>query len=167
MKITADRFNDLKAQVKEECLRRAYSGSVSSYGGQDYDYQLIPNEGQKIKKEHYDKIATPLNAINSNIIDNSEIGNVKISDPDLVEMESFVTILKARRISDSEGSDCKSGCTGLCYGCQTSCTGSCSGCSGTCSGSCSGCGAGCSGSCYGGCSGGCGGCNGTCYSGGN
>lgn len=68
MSISASRMNDLKARVKAECLRRAKSGSVTSYGGADYDYSITPSTGVIIKKEHKDKNATPLNAINSDKI---------------------------------------------------------------------------------------------------
>lgn len=156
-KITPDRIKDLKARVKAECKRRAYSGSVSSYGGTDYDYTTAPATGKQIAAEHYKKIAVPLNKINSSkVSDTDEAGN-KITDSKITTMEGFITTLEKRSKTDKSGSDCKSGCTGLCYSCQGSCTGGCTGCSG-----CGGCDGSCSGSCSGGCSGGCSGCSGTC-----
>ena len=70
-KISAQRCIDLKARVKKECQRRSKTGSasgsksVSSYAGSSYDYTNTPAKGGKALKEHRDKIATPLNAINS------------------------------------------------------------------------------------------------------
>ena len=36
--VDVDRLIKLKEKVKAECLRRKYTGSVSSYGGTSYDY---------------------------------------------------------------------------------------------------------------------------------
>ena len=182
--ITPKRINDLKARVKAECARRAYSGSVTSYSGTSYDYTNTPATDKSIDQEHRTKIATPLNAINSSVITQANSGQSVISDADITAMEAFTTVLEKRAITDHAGSDCKSGCTGMCYGCQgtcyNACTG-CTGCSGTCSGgctSCSGCsgcgdacssgcgtacGKGCAATCNNSCSGGCsGGCSGSC-----
>ena len=58
-KVSADRFNELKARVKAECQRRAYSGSVSSYGGTAYDYSVVPAAGVIVKEEHREKNSNP------------------------------------------------------------------------------------------------------------
>lgn len=146
--ISASRITDLKARVKAECTRRATVGnasgsaSVSSYGGTSYDYTNTPAAGVIIAQEHRTKIATPLNAINANIVATANSGQSKITDSDITSMEAFVTTLETRSATDSSGTDCKGGCTGLCYGCSSTCTSTCTGsCTGSCSGctSCSGC----------------------------
>ena len=156
--VNASRYVNLKARVKAECLRRKYSGSVAAYGGASYDYTVTPAAGKPILKEHRDKLVTPLSMINlTNVSATNNYGD-KISDAALTILESSVTLYEKRSITDSSGTDCNSGCTGMCKGCQTTCTGSCSGgCKTTCTGSCSG---GCKGDCSG-----CGGdCGGTCQS---
>lgn len=178
-KISADRFNELKARVKAECQRRAYSGSVSSYGGTTYDYSVVPATGVVIKDEHREKIATPLNAINSDVITKTT-GIETIGEADMVAMEAFTTTLETRTQADYQGTDCRSGCTGMCYGCQGTCYNactSCTGCSGSCGDvctygctySCQGCSgtcfAACADSCSNGCGGSCGGCANTCSGG--
>ena len=69
--VKADRFKNLKSRVKAECLRRAHSGSVASYGGSAYDYSAAPASGGIARQEHRDKIAAPLNAINSSKVPNA------------------------------------------------------------------------------------------------
>ena len=167
--VSSDRIADLKERVKAECARRAFSGSVVSYAGTEYDYTVTPASGVIIKQEHRDKIATPLNAINSDIIAKAS-GQITISDGDITNMEAFVTVLESREPTDNQGTDCKGGCTGMCYGCQgtcyngctTSCSGSCTGCSGTCTATCAdSCSSGCRGGCWNACTG-CTGCSGSC-----
>lgn len=157
-KLSADRFNNLKARVKAECLRRAYSGSVASYGGTTYDYSVTPATGTVAKQEHRDKIATPLNAINSNTITTAS-GQKVISESDMVNMEAFTTVLEKRTKTDNSGTDCKTGCTGMCYGCQDTCYNVCTSCTGNCTGSCSGS---CDGCCSYDCSSSCDGCSDDC-----
>lgn len=157
-KISAQRYNDLKAEVKAECARRSNvsttSGSVSvaSYAGTAYDYTIIPASGVVIKKEHYTKNKVPLAAIKTGIGSDS----ILIDDGNMTELESFVTLCKAQGKEDKTAANntCSGGCTGLCY---LTCTGSCSGgCSNTCSGGCSGsCKNSCSGDCEGSCTGDC------------
>lgn len=162
MLLNAEEIKNLKARVKAECQRRAFEDSVASYGDTSYDYSEVPASGIKIKKEHYDKIATPLNAINANKITTATAGDGKIvSRADYTSLEGFVSLLEKRVQTDTSASDCKGGCAGLCY---STCTGGCSnGCSGTCESTCSGGCTSCS-SCTGSCSGctGCSGCSGTC-----
>lgn len=165
--IKADRFTALKAKVKAECLRRSYSGSVADYGGAAYDYTETPAAGKTVRQEHRDKLSGPLRAINPDGIA-QHTGSGAVSETELAAMETKVTAWAARSITDTSGSDCKSGCTGACYtGCVTGCSG-CSGCSGGCSGGCRGCGSGCPSGCSGcgsGCPSGCSGCGSGCPSG--
>lgn len=156
--IKADRFLELKQRVKAECLRRAYNGSVASYGGAEYDYVVSPEVGKVVLEEHREKIATPLNAINSDQVSQTS-GERIVQQSDLTAMEAFVTTLEKRTKTDKTGSDCKSGCTGMCYNCTGICTGTCSG---TCDGGCVGCGSSCSNNCSRTCSGTC---RGTCKNG--
>lgn len=174
-KITADRFNNLKARVRAECLRRAYAGtasgskSVSSYGGTSYDYSTTPAKGGKILAEHRNKLSGPLNAINSNTI-TSATGGTYITDAELTTMEAFVTTLEKQSITNYSSTNCSGGCTGLCYGCTGTCYNACSGCTDTCRDDCSGyCDAACESDCVQGCSGSCSGdcadgCSSTCSS---
>lgn len=165
MLITPNRINELKAEVKAECNRRAYAGNnMSQYGSTDYDYESVPTKGRIIANEHYNKVATPLNIINSDIVTKKSVNNNLVKDSDLIVLETFVTTLEKRNVDDLTAGDCKTSCTGMCYGCQTTCTG-CTGCTNKCSG-CTGCTNKCTGctscsSCTG-CSGGCSGCGGDC-----
>lgn len=155
--ISPSRINALKNRVRAECARRNSNGSVSSYAGSAYDFTLMPADGTLIKAEHYDKNATPLNAINSKIVSRASSGGYIVKENDFVQMEAFLATIESRNLYDSTASDCSASCTGLCYSCTGTCTGSCAGCSG-----CSGCSDSCSSSCYAGCNGGCLGCADAC-----
>ena len=75
--VDIDRLTKLKAKVKAECLRRKYNGSVENYGNSKYDFTNSPNEGGVIEREHYNNNATPLNAINKNLIPKANITDTK------------------------------------------------------------------------------------------
>ena len=166
----AVRFTNLKAKIKAECQRRAYVGSVTSYAGSSYDYSAAPAIDTIIKKEHYEKIAVPMNAITGDVATD---GARVVSDAELTAMETKVTTLSNISLGVSQANTgCNASCTGLCStGCYDACT-SCSGCSGCgsgcsgCSGcgdGCTGCGSGCASSCTGWCTETCrGGCVGSC-----
>lgn len=164
--LVASRFSNLKAKIKAECQRRAYVGSVTSYAGSSYDYSAAPATDTIIKKEHYEKIAVPMNAITGDVATD---GARVVSDAELTAMETKVTTLSNISLGVSQANTgCNASCTGLCStGCYDSCTSctSCSGCSG-CGDGCTGCGSGCTGGCLGGCqttcSGYCAGCSGSC-----
>lgn len=159
-RISSTRFIDLKSKVKAECNRRNNeSCSVTSYAGSQYDFTIIPAAGNKVKEEHYEKNAIPMNAINSLKISDIEGKDKRIKEEDLSKMESLISSWSATSYYNNKSTDCNGNCTGLCY----SCTGRCdSGCSG-CSGSCTGCSGSCSGDCDGRCSGSCtGNCDTTC-----
>ena len=162
--ITAERFNNLKAAIKAECLRRSHTGSVAGYGGADYDYAAVPAAGVTIRKEHYSKNAVPMNAINSGTFPLPGDYEKIIAEGDLAQMESSVAAWATRGLAtaeDNSASDCAASCTGLCHSCTGQCVSGCTGsCTGTCTGTCTG---GCQGGC-GGCGGcvGCGGCGGDC-----
>ena len=168
--VDIDRLTKLKAKVKAECLRRKYTGSVENYGSSTYDFSNNPTVGGVIRKEYYDKNATPLNAINNTLVPKANITNtenVALND-EIYNMDYQVSAWMTTDKTNKNHSDCAVSCTGLCLSCTGSCTSGCSGtcsvicgqnCSGGCSGGCSGCGSGCSGSCSGSCSGNC---KGTC-----
>ena len=168
--VDIDRLTKLKAKVKAECLRRKYTGSVENYGSSTYDFSNNPTVGGVIKREYYDKNATPLNAINNTLVPKANITNtenVALND-EIYNMDYQVSAWMTTDKTNKNHSDCAVSCTGLCLSCTGSCTSGCSGtcsvicgqnCSGGCSGGCSGCGSGCSGSCSGSCSGNC---KGTC-----
>ena len=172
--VDIDRLTKLKAKVKAECLRRKYTGSVENYGSSTYAFSNNPTVGGVIKKEYYDKNATPLNAINNNLVPKANITdaeNVALNN-EIYNMDYQVSAWMTTDKTNKDHSDCANSCTGLCLSCTGSCTSGCSGtcsvicgqncsgkCSGGCSGGCSGCGSGCSGSCSGSCSGNC---KGTC-----
>ena len=168
--VDIDRLTKLKAKVKAECLRRKYTGSVENYGSSTYDFSNNPTVGGVIRKEYYDKNATPLNAINNTLVPKANITNtenVALND-EIYNMYYQVSAWMTTDKTNKNHSDCAVSCTGLCLSCTGSCTSGCSGtcsvicgqnCSGGCSGGCSGCGSGCSGSCSGSCSGNC---KGTC-----
>ena len=75
--IDIDRLTKLKAKVKAEWLRRKYTGSVENYGSSTYDFSNNPTVGGVIKREYYDKNATPLNAINNNLVPKANITNTE------------------------------------------------------------------------------------------
>lgn len=137
--IDSTRMKELHNKVISEIQRRSIAIT-------DYTYSITPSKDIISLNEHYLKNAIPLNYINSDIIKNIETDSI-IKEDDILDMESFITILQNRDKTDTSGSDCRTGCTGLCL--------SCTGCSGSCSGTCTG-------SCSGGCSGTCTGCKGTC-----
>lgn len=172
--VDIDRLTKLKAKVKAECLRRKYTGSVENYGSSTYDFSNNPTVGGIIKREYYDKNATPLNAINNTLIPKANITNaenVALND-EIYNMDYQVSAWMTTDKTNKDHSDCANSCTGLCLSCTGSCSSGCSNtcrancandctgvCGDGCTNSCRGCGSGCSGSCYGDCDGGC---KGTC-----
>lgn len=149
--IKAQRFNELKTKVKNECLRRKYVGSVEEYGGSSWNFSNTPNTDREIEEDHYRKLSIPVRKINWQVTPNGPFDRI-INDADLLSFETNITAFEGREIDDNiNPTDCSSSCTGTC---TTSCTTGCgSSCSGTCTGGCSGS---CSGGCKGGCKGSCG-----------
>jgi hypothetical protein len=166
--IEAERFAELKARVKAECLRRCHTGSVAEYGGEKYEYTNNPTEDHTVDVEHYEKLALPLSKIHSEKVPSLD-GRRIVFDEDITEFEAALTLFETRPMTDKTRGDCETSCTGACYtGCSGDCTGGCeTTCSGECQGSCTGCGSGCANTCEGSCSGGCssscsGGCKSSC-----
>lgn len=172
--VDIDRLTKLKEKVKAECLRRKYTGSVENYGSSTYDFSNEPTVGGIIEKEYYDKNATPLNAINNNLVPKANITNaenIALND-EIYNMDYQVSAWMTTDKVNDKHTDCANSCTGLCLSCTGSCTSGCSNtcrancannCTGTCGSGCTnacrGCGSGCSGSCSGDCDSGC---KGTC-----
>ena len=124
--VDIDRLTKLKAKVKAECLRRKYTGSVENYGSSTYDFSNNPTVGGVIGREYYDKNATPLNAINNNLVPKANITNaenVALND-EIYNMDYQVSAWMTTDPTDKDHTDCAVSCTGLCL----SCTGSCSSC---------------------------------------
>lgn len=178
--VKAQRFNELKQKVKEECKRRKYVGSVEQYGGTNWDFSNVPATDKEITQEHYEKISIPMRKINWQVTPNGPFNRI-IKDEDLVSFETNYVAFRGRDIKEMtpiEQSDCSSLCTGTCTntctgGCGDSCTGKCKdscsggcsgGCSNTCSGGCTSCTSECADACLGVCGNGCKGqCTQSCY----
>ena len=62
--INAQDCNDIKSRIKNELLRRQYSGSVSQYGQSSYD--ITVNKDEKILYEFYEKTVTLIKNVNPN-----------------------------------------------------------------------------------------------------
>lgn len=174
--VKAQRFNELKQKVREECKRRKYVGSVEQYGGTNWDFSNVPATDKEITQEHYEKISIPMRKINWQVTPNGPFNRI-IKDEDLVSFETNYVAFRGRDIVDESPTDCSSSCTGTCTtscttGCGGSCDNTCTGCSGSCRGGCSntclngcsGCGDECSSGCLGVCGTGCEGhCTTSCY----
>lgn len=151
--ITAERFQQLLIEISNECARRKYYGSVSTYADRANDALTTGTfEAEGIIEEQtFNAIEEPMTAINSKNNPATEEHPIIIKDAPLSNIEANLAVYKTYPIQ-GVNTGCSANCTGLCY---TQCTGGCmSGCSGTCEGSCSGC-TGCTGSCEGTCSGHC------------
>ena len=159
--VDIDRLTKLKAKVKAECLRRKYTGSIENYGSSTYDFSNNPTVGGVIKREYYDKNATPLNAINNSLVPKANITdaeNVVLND-EIYKMDEYVTTWMGIAQNNDSYSGCANSCTGLCLSCTNTCT---SGCSNTCRANCAN---DCSNHCGDGCTSSCGGCTGSCQGG--
>lgn len=168
-KLSATIMQQLKNEVKQECLRRKYTGSVESYGSSTYDYTV--SAGSQSLTTHYTKNATPLNAISGDITTSMNAGT-KITAANMNTLINKINLLSAIAVN-ATAHGCASSCTGLCStSCGNACQGTCTGsssctCGSNCSGSCSrGCADDCSDHCSGGCGSGCSGSS-SCYCGSN
>ena len=64
--ITTEDFTDLKKMVDSEISRRSADGSIgsmSAYGGAEYQYSTAPSRDIEIGREYIRKITEPLDAI--------------------------------------------------------------------------------------------------------
>lgn len=136
------RFTDLKANVKAECQKRKYIGSVEAYGSSEWDYSntsstTVPTKNKDIQKDHYNKISIPLRKINWTRVPNGPL-NREINDYDLLNFETTWAAFNSRTITDRSATDCSESCTGTCTtNCDTTCYGGCEGgCGSNCTGGC-------------------------------
>lgn len=162
IKITSDEIVAIKNRLNAEMNRRQYNGSLVSYAGEDYQFEAIAPLQTSVDKDYYNKMATPLNAVNNTftIISDSEMKTASYSD--IESFDATLSLYEGNTSFTSSSNDCSAACSGMCItacstGCTNQCTNQCTGCTGSCSGSCTGK---CSGSCSGGCSGSC---KGDCY----
>lgn len=159
----------LKSKIKSEMLRRngfgsssklwtpsTAFGSMSEYGGSEYDFTHSPLKGEKIHKEYGEKTVDLLLKVRDydNLTSTKEgeaiptgFNSDLIMEVKRLAEEQFTgeteTTVAARKsagetsIGAVEVSSCKGACSGLCVG---SCIGMCNGCYSTCTASCgSGC----------------------------
>ena len=91
--IEAERFAELKARVKAECLRRCHTGSVAEYGGEKYEYTNSPTEDHTVDVEHYEKLALPLSKIHSEKVPSLD-GRRIVFDEDITEFEAALTLFE-------------------------------------------------------------------------
>lgn len=153
--VKAQRFNDLKSRVKNECKRRKYIGSVEAYGDDSWDFINTPTTNTIAEDEQYRRITIPIKKINWKSAPNGPYDRI-INDADLLTMETKIAAFETRSITTTTATDCSSLCTGTCTqycttGCKGDCTGTCSGCTKTCRDDCTNS-----------CEGGCKGCTNTC-----
>ena len=174
IKITIDEIQAIKNRLNAEMTRRKYNGDLTSYAGDEYQFEAITPKVTKVNKSIYNKLVEPLNAVKSSFTTISD-GELKhILRDDYLEIESKLTLYESNSSYTSSTNDCGAACSGLCITqcstgctgctgtCSTTCSGSCTGsCSGSCTGGCSGCGSSCGSTCTGGCSG----CSGLCQTG--
>ena len=173
--INKDHFNNLKASIQTELVRRGLTSANP--------YTVTPDTGVKITTEHINEMVDDIQQINTGLLTTTdvELGD-KLIESKITTIESQLSTLAKRDLGALASSDCSGSCTGACstgckssctsctVGCTDGCTGTCgtscsSGCQGACtsqcSGGCTGCSS-CSGGCGGNCSGGCRGCNASC-----
>lgn len=58
--MTANEIISLKTKVKAEMQRRSGYGSLASFGGDSYEFNIAPSSGELIKADHGQKIINPL-----------------------------------------------------------------------------------------------------------
>lgn len=146
--ISAERFRNLKARIKELCSKRKYYGDLSQFSTNDYDFKINPNTGDIILSEQGVKVINLILNINDvNDIRKIENDNYILRDIDAIE--KFVSRMEGQTPT-SPINNCRGGCMGICVThCSTGCVGSCmtscdyvcgnSGCSGKCVNQCSSC----------------------------
>ena len=140
--LTVEQIIEIKAKLKAEMLRRGLNnstssfGSLSEYGGEEYDFSVEPAKNAHILQEHGQKTINILYRIEDQenceyVKDDSKIP----SDTNFKALNSYIDILATETMEDTS-SACRGACSGLCYG---SCIGNCNGCSGKCDTGCVGC----------------------------
>ena len=180
--ITPEKFNYLKEKVDAECGRRCNNNNGGSLENKvdPYTPTTKPIKNSKILKEHYEKIAKQVAAINKKMpikYENSKYtfdttkqiatnGDRIVSEEDFFDLETAINLYHQADDSDKWGdtgeaaTGCEASCSGVCgYSCSSSCWESCGddGCTDLCTTTCEGdcednCASDCTGSCGDGCS---------------
>lgn len=166
--VSAARFLNLKARMKEVFKKRKYYGDLSIFATDDFDFMVEPKSGDIILSDHGVKVINLILSVND-IEGIKKIENDNYILRDITAIENMVTKLESQT-SQSSSNLCRGGCMGICVEhCSTGCSGSCkdncsssqcsinctgacvqecSSCSGTCSGT--GCRSDCKNDCIGG-----------------
>ncbi len=150
--VSAARFNNLKARMREVFKRRKYYGDLSRFAANSYDFIIDPKSGDIILSDHGAKVINLILSVND-IEGIRKIENDNYILRDITAIEQMVSKLEGQSPT-SQYNYCRGGCMGICIDhCST-------GCSGSCKESCSSsqCSINCTGSCIQGCSS----CSGTC-----
>lgn len=151
--VSAARFNNLKARLKEVLKNRKYYGDVSNLGSNTYDFTISPATGDIILSDQGAKVINLILSVN-NVNSLKKIENDNYILRDITAIETFVTKLESQTPTTATNL-CRGGCTGICIShCSTGCSGSCltgctGGCATTCSGTCIKSCSSCSGTCTG------------------
>ena len=174
--ITKALIQTLNTQERAEFRRRNKAGDAKgSYSISGLAPKQVQQGASVVRMSLYEEHSKPILDVfhTTNLVKSKP---TLVDDDDIIRMTTLVNQLSSRNMYDRNNTDCKAGCTGLCFGCTGTCTGGCTSCSGTCTGSCldtctgtctGGCRSSCSASCTGGCEGTCkgsckDGCTGTC-----
>lgn len=166
--VSAARFNNIKARLKEVLKNRKYYGDISSYSNSIYDFDINPSTGSIILSDQGKKVINIILAVND-INDLKKIENDNYILRDVNQIEEMISKME-KQTPASTNNICRGGCIGICVdhcstacignckldcsdnncsvGCKDACVHACSNCSGTCSGS------GCKGDCKNNCTGG-------------
>lgn len=152
--VSAARFNNLKARLKEVFKKRKYYGDLSKFSTTDYDFTINPKTGDIILSDQGAKVINLILTVND-INELKKIENDNYILRDITAIETLVTKLEGQTMP-SPVNLCRAGCMGICIThCSTECIGSCNT---SCSSSL--CSVGCSNACVTACSS----CSGTCIS---
>ena len=173
--ISDEDFLALKSLIDAEIGRRGKTegtaqgqsvGSMATYRGAAYQYNVTPADGVSVDAEHIQKITRLVDAVQGGATTPARGDQVAASG--LAQAAATVSTL-SNIPETATATGCSGQCTGLCSnGCNTSCTsctGSCGGgCVGTCRANCANdCTATCRGTCQGSCNNTClGNCTNTC-----
>ena len=153
--VSAERFNNLKARLKEIFKNRHYYGAISKFEDDSYDFTVSPATGDIILSDQGSKVIDLILSIND-INDIQKIANDTYILRDITAIEALVSKLEGQTPT-TQNNLCRGGCMGICIDhCSTACVGNCNtsctdnncaaGCTGECVHSCSSCSGNCAGS---------------------
>ena len=101
--------DNLTAKDRGVMLRPRRTGSVAAYGGTDYDFTAVPQDGGPLLGEHLKKNLVPMQAVNDADL---PVYPGPLTREGQEAMETKIDAWKTRSITDRSASDCKSSCTG-------------------------------------------------------